>query len=57
MRVGRGNVLFAAGFGKRVFRGNQGVGNSLLIPERDKGRAKWGGEGSILTHQEIKKAR
>jgi len=50
-------MLFAEGLGKRVSRGNQGVGNSLLIPERDKERAKERGEGNFLTHQTLQKAR
>jgi len=33
------------------------VGNSLLIPYRDKERAKGRGEGSYFTHQVLKKAR
>ncbi len=50
-------MLFAEGFGKGISRGNQGVGNSLLIPERDKERAKGRGEGSFLAHQILQKAR
>jgi len=44
-------VLFAEEFGKKVSRSNQGVGNSLLIPERDKERAKGRRGGSFLSHQ------
>ncbi len=47
-------MLFVAGFGKRVSRGSQGVGNSLLIPQRDEERAKGRGEGSFLTYQRWK---
>ena len=36
-------MLFAAGFDKRVSRGSQGVGNSLLIPQGDEERPR--GEG------------
>jgi len=31
------------------------VGNSLLIPQRDKERAKGRGEGILLTYQRLKK--
>jgi len=41
-------VLFVAGFGKRVSRGSQGVGNSLLIPQRDKERPRGEGKGVSL---------
>ena len=50
LQVGRGIVLFAAGLGQSVSRGSQGVGDSLLIPERDKERAKGRGERSLLTY-------
>jgi len=46
--VGRGIVLFAAGYGKRVSRGSQGVGNSLLIPQRDEERPRGEGKGVSL---------
>jgi hypothetical protein len=50
LQVGRGIVLFAAGFGQSVSRGSQGVGDSLLIPERDKERPRGEGSGvSLLT--------
>jgi len=50
-------VLFAAGFGKGIARGNQGVGNSLLSPERDKERAKGRGEGSYPTHPDFERGK
>jgi hypothetical protein len=48
LQVGRGIVLFAAGFGQSVSRGSQGVGDSLLIPERDKERPRGEGRGISL---------
>jgi hypothetical protein len=41
-------VLFAAGHGQRVSRGSQGVGNSFLIPQRDKERPRGEGKGISL---------
>jgi len=41
-------LLFAARFGKRVSRGNQGVGNSLLIPQGDEERPRGEGKGVSL---------
>ena len=50
-------MLFAAGFGQSVSRGSQGVGDSLLIPERDKERAKGRGERNLLTYNRWKELR
>ena len=47
-KVAKRGVLFAARFGKRISRGSQGVGNSLLIPQRDKERPRGEGKGFSL---------
>ena len=47
-------MLFAAGFGQRVSRGSQGVGNSLLIPQRDKERPRGEGKGISLPTRDEK---
>ena len=51
-----GHMLCGRGSGEGLSRGKQGVGNSLLIPERDKGwpREK---EGAPLSPQTWNKTR